>query len=310
MAFESRRSIVKHIVGVSIGSSERDHKSKIELLGEEVVLERIGTDGDINKAVEIIKELDGKVDAFGMGGIDLYLAGATKQYIFREAKKIARAAVKTPLVDGTGLKTVLEPMAVDHMKDVIGYDMTGKDVLLVCAVDRIGLAEAFVRHGANLVCGDLIFSIGIPLEIKSIRTLKRAASMLLPMISKLPFKWVYPSGEKQDQHKSTNKYSRYYNGKDIIAGDFHFINKYIPEKVEGQVIVTNTVTAKDVEDLKKRGASMLVTTTPHIDGRSYGTNVIEAMLVSFIDKPKNEITPEDYKEMIRKMEIKPSVIKF
>ena len=105
---------MKNIVSVSIGSSERNHKASIEVMGEEVVLERIGTDGDMDKAVQIIKELDGKVDAFGMGGIDLYMAGSKKKYMFREAKRIAEAAKVTPLVDGTGLKNTLEYIAVKY----------------------------------------------------------------------------------------------------------------------------------------------------------------------------------------------------
>jgi hypothetical protein len=38
---------------------------EVELLGEKVVIERIGTDGDMEKAAQMYKDLDGKVDAFG-----------------------------------------------------------------------------------------------------------------------------------------------------------------------------------------------------------------------------------------------------
>lgn len=46
---------MKRIVSVSIGSSSRDHKVTIKILGQEFLIERIGTDGDIKKAIEIIK---------------------------------------------------------------------------------------------------------------------------------------------------------------------------------------------------------------------------------------------------------------
>ncbi len=38
---------MKHVVSVSIGSSKRNHKVTIELLGEEFIIERIVTDGDL-----------------------------------------------------------------------------------------------------------------------------------------------------------------------------------------------------------------------------------------------------------------------
>jgi hypothetical protein len=78
---------MKHIVSVSLGSSSRDHKGSMNIFGEEYVLERRGTDGDIEKAISLLRELDGKVDAFGMGGIDLYLQGMGKKLMFRDAKR-------------------------------------------------------------------------------------------------------------------------------------------------------------------------------------------------------------------------------
>lgn len=84
----------------------------------------------------------------------------------------------------------------------------------------------------------------------------------------------------------------------------------MPENIEGKIIFTNTVTSFDVDELGKRGASILVTTTPEIQGRSFGTNVIEAMLVSFADKPFNLLTGSDYIELINKMNIKPRIVRY
>ena len=85
---------VKVIVSVSIGSSSRNHKAEAVMLGEKYIMERIGTDGNIEKAIELIKELDGKVDAIGLGGIDLYLTGANKKFMIKEAIPIVKAVKK------------------------------------------------------------------------------------------------------------------------------------------------------------------------------------------------------------------------
>jgi len=61
---------VKKIVGVSLGSSKRDHEVDVEMFGEKYNIKRLGTDGDVNKAINIIESLDGNVDAIGLGGID------------------------------------------------------------------------------------------------------------------------------------------------------------------------------------------------------------------------------------------------
>ena len=59
---------MKHVVSISLGSSKRDHVVTINIMGEECRVERLGTDGNMQKMIEKIRELDGKVDAFGLGG--------------------------------------------------------------------------------------------------------------------------------------------------------------------------------------------------------------------------------------------------
>src|SRR5699024_846943 len=106
---------MRRIVSVSIGSSQRDSKAVVNVCGENFSIERIGTDGDMGKAIELIKELDGKVAAFGMGGIDLYIWSGKRRFILREAKQIAKAPRITPIVDGSGLKNTLERRAIQTL---------------------------------------------------------------------------------------------------------------------------------------------------------------------------------------------------
>ena len=294
---------MKRIVSVSIGASSRDHRVTVNICGQDFIIERIGTDGDINKAVSLIKELDGKVDVFGMGGIDLYLYGRNgRKYVLRAALPIARAAIKTPIVDGSGLKNTLERNMVKFISQQCNIYLSNKKVLLVSGMDRFGMAQAFTDMGCSMIFGDLIFALGIPVPIYKLKNLHRLAAVLMPVISRMPFEILYPTGKKQEEVVS--KYSRYYNMADIIAGDFLYIKRYLPEDLDGKIIVTNTVTLQDVQMLKNRGAKLLVTSTPEFNGRSYGTNVIEALIVSLSGKRPEEITPEMYMDMIRQFGIK------
>jgi hypothetical protein len=147
---------LRRIVSVSLGSSKRNHAFETEFMGEKFLIERIGTDGDWDKAIELIRKLDGKVDAFGMGGIDLYIYVAGKRYTINDAKRLL-VAKKTPMVDGSGLKNTLERKCIlDVQRDGI-MDLKGKKVLMVCAVDRFGMAEAFAEVGARLTLGDFTY---------------------------------------------------------------------------------------------------------------------------------------------------------
>jgi len=297
---------LKHIVSVSLGSSKRNHSFETDFMGEHFLIERIGTNGDWDKAIQMIRELDGKIDAFGMGGIDIYLQLAGKQYVIKDSLKLLREAKKTPMLDGSGLKNTLERKCIlDIQKDGI-MDLRGKKVLMVCAVDRFGMAEAFEEVGAQLTLGDFIYTVGIDLPLHSLKTLKLFGRIAAPFVVKMPFDKLYPTGDKQEVIIPKN--SKYYYEADILAGDFNYIRRYLPEKLNGQVVITNTTTREDMRLLKERGISKVITTTPDMGGRSFGTNVIEALMVSIMKKPIDQIKPEDYYRMLQELDMKPGVV--
>jgi hypothetical protein len=146
---------LKHVVGISLGSSTRDHVVTVELKGEKYKIERIGTDGDMKKMVERIAELDGQVDAFGLGGMDLYIYAVDRRYVIRDAKRIVKAAQKTPIVDGSGLKNTLERRAIEYLASHTDLFKEQKKVLLMCAMDRLGMAQALEAVGCKMTYGDL-----------------------------------------------------------------------------------------------------------------------------------------------------------
>ncbi|TYQ13047.1 UNVERIFIED_CONTAM: hypothetical protein Cloal_4096 [Acetivibrio alkalicellulosi] len=298
---------MRKIVSVSIGSSLRNKCVEVDISGQKYRIERIGTDGDIKKAISIIKELDGKVDAFGLGGIDIYLTGAgSTKYILKDALPIINAAAITPIVDGSGVKNTLEYIVINYLNENKIINFNDKKVLVTCATDRFKLTQAFLDNNCKVIMGDLIFALGIPIGIRNINVLKVIIKILMPVISRLPFKILYPTGTKQTKINS-KKYRKFYYNADIIAGDFHYIKKFMPEDLSGKTIITNTVTSDDVELMKQRGVELLVTTTPEWEGRSFGTNVIEAIIVSNFDKKQDELSENDYIKMIDKLGIKPSV---
>ena len=279
-------------------------------MGEKYVIERIGVDGDYKRYVALIKELDGKVDAIGMGGIGLYLSVKDRTYIIRSAIPLMKAAKITPVSDGTALRSVLEPQAVFKLRDRNIVDFKGKKALITCAVDRYRLAEALVEAGCSVVCADLIFTLGIPVPIKSLRSLDRFARIFAPVVTKLPFGMLYPTGKREEKVENPVKHEKYYREADIIAGDFNYIKRYMPDSLHGKVIITNTVTEANIEELRIRGAAVLITTTPEFNGRSFGTNVMEAVVVAALAKRPENIKKEEYLELSEKLGFEPRVVRF
>jgi len=297
---------MKKAVSISIGSSKRNKAVEVTLLGEKVSIERIGTDGDMEAAALKYKELDGKVDAFGVGGADLGALVDGKWFPLYSVQPMVRFVKKTPLVDGGGLKNTLENRAPAFLDAKIGdyINSRGRKVLVALGMDRWGLSKSFVEAGYETIFGDFMFGLDLPIAIRKISQLKTLGNLLMPIVGRVPFAWVYPTGEKQE--KRTPKWGKYYAWATVIAGDCHYIKRFMPDDLTGKVIVTNTTTPEDVEAFRKAGVKYLITTTPVLDGRSFGTNMMEAALVAISGKGRPLTWPE-LTEMLNKLGFEPQL---
>lgn len=299
---------MKTVVSVSLGSSSRDHRAHVAFMGEEFDISRIGMDGKLDAAIAKVRELDGHVDAIGLGGIDVYLYAGRHRYALRDGLRLLDAAKITPVVDGSGLKNTLERKAVGYMQDELGIDLRGRRVLMVSALDRFGMAQAFVEAGADVLFGDFIFALDKDIPVRDLHEFETMAEKYLPDACKLPFQFFYPTGKKQEKPPEP-KYPQYYEQAEIIAGDFHFMRQYMPERLDGKIVLTNTVTQANLDELASRGVKLLVTTTPDIGGRSFGTNVLEAALLALLGKRWSDVVPDDYERLLRALDLKPRVVK-
>jgi len=298
---------IKEVVSVSLGAASRDFEEKATFLGQEFILRRVGTDGDYGRYNALLREWDGKAAALCLGGIDRYLWSSGKRYEFRDARRLIAGVTQSPIVDGSGLKNTLERETVRRLSKENRIDFKNSKTVMVCGVDRFGMSEALVEQGGAVVFGDLMFSLGIPIPIKTWEAHRMIAAALLPILTQLPFKLLYPTGESQE--KVTPQWGEWYAWADILAGDFHLIRRYLPppdgNPLAGKVVVTNTTTRTDIEELRKRGVRLLVTSTPRFNGRSPGTNVLEGVLVALNDgKP---LTEDGYRTMLERLDWEPNI---
>jgi len=297
---------MKRAVSVSLGSSKRDKKVEITIKGEKIIVERIGTDGDIEKAKRLYNELDGKIDAFGVGGVDLYIRLDQREYPLRAALKLVEGVKQTPLCDGRGLKHTLERRAFQLAAAELGEMPHFQQAFVPVAVDRVGLAEAVEEVSDRVIIGDLMVALGVPIPLNGVKDYKRVARVLLPIVEHFPMSMLfYGSGGAEQEPK----YTKYFAGSDLLAGDFLFMRKYMPDDLRGKTILTNTTTEDNITLLKERGVRMVITTTPRYEGRSFGTNMMEATLTAYAGKGRR-LTDDELNVLIDELNLRPTIVKF
>ncbi len=295
---------MKHVVSISLGSSKRDKKVEFKLGAETILMERIGCDADEKKAQALFAEMDGKVDAFGVGGVELYVRVVDKNYPLRSGINMVKDVKKTPCTDGRGLKLTMERNIFQVAEPQFPQPISPRKGMMPVAADRYGMAESLHRAGFDLVFCDLMFGLGIPIPVKGLGRLRFLAGLLMPVVGLMPISMLYPTGENQDEN--VPKFEKWFNYGSVIAGDFQYIRRHMPLDLSGKVIMTNTTTQSDVDLMQSRGLSYLITSTPRLDGRSFGANVLEAALIAYAGKDR-ELTDDELQALVKDLDLKPNV---
>jgi hypothetical protein len=294
---------MKRAVSVSLGSSARDKQVVITLGGQQISIERMGTDGDVARAQQLFTELDGQVDALGVGGVDLYLRLDKREYPLHAALKLVQGVRQTPVVDGRGLKHTLERRVFELAGPILGQRPRFSRAFVPVAVDRQGLAMAVSEVSDELIIGDLMVALEIPIPVSGMRNFRRLARILLPLVSHFPMSMLFYGSSGVEQEP---RYLRFWNEADLLAGDFLFMRKYVPSDLSGKTVITNTTTPENVEFMRQRGVRLMITTTPRYDGRSFGTNMMEAALTAYAGRGR-PLTDEELNTLIDELDLRPSV---
>jgi hypothetical protein len=172
--------------------------------------------------------------------------------------------------------------------------------------DRLGLATAAAEVSDQIILEDLMVALGIPIPIRGMRTFKRVAQVMLPLVSYFPMSMLfYGSGGSEQEPK----YTRYFESSDLLADDFLFMRKYMPQRLTGKTVITNTTTEANIRLLEERGVDRVITTTLRYSGRSFGTNLMEAALTAYAGK-RRPLTDVELNALIDELGIRPAVVDF
>jgi len=151
-----------------------------------------------------------------------------------------------------------------------------------------------------------MFGLGLPIPVRSYRTVEIIGRLTLPIVTRCPIQWFYPTGEKQETR--TPKFKKAFDEATIVCGDWHYIRRYAPDEMPGKTIITQTLRRADLEWLASTGATRAITTTPLMGGETFATNVMEGVIVALLGKGPDQLSKDDYLGVLEKLEWQPNVI--
>lgn len=289
--------------------NQGDTTEVVHFLDHDVEIRSIGCHGDVGLVERLLAEYDGQVDAIALDGMpDLLELGAAR-VPHAIGQKIAAQAQKTPVVNGRTIRAGLERWGVILADRAQPGIFAHKHILMVPGVNHNGLAQALSRRSANIRYADPVVYFALPQfpGVGSPLTLEQAAGPTLEQLKEAPFRRIKP----QPGTAGTPRAAEPFHWADVLAGDVGAIRRYAPAKLKRKTIVVEHADEEDLADLRQRGASILVTMMPSLNGQgSLGHRsaaVIEAILVALRANTNAPLNEDTYLDLMADIKWTPTI---
>jgi predicted amino acid dehydrogenase len=298
---------MKKMIVIHTGGAEE--LATVPFHGQEVQIRRMGCDGDAERARRLIAGYDGQVDAIGLEGmpIHLQLGPAHQQHVI--GATLATTALQTPVVDGTGLRGMLERWGVTLAECAQPGIFSQKRILMVPGLNHNGLAEALAQRGAAIRYADPLVYFGLPdvPGVGSRHALAQAAGPTLEQLKQASFRLIMPRPDARSAPLGPGAFM----WADILAGDMGTIRRYAPDALAHKTIVVESATEEDLVDLRRRGVaivvSLLSSIVPGAGLSTWSAAATEALLVALRAHPDTPLTEDTYLDMLADIEWTPDI---
>lgn len=281
----------------------------LDFMGEEFRVRRVGCQGDPEAARNIIQSYDGRVAAIGLEGLPARLELGPVTRAHEAGAGLPPVASQIPVVDGSGIRAGLERWGVILADREEPGIFSQKKVLMVPGLNHTGLATALGRRSADLRYADPIIYFGLPAVplVGSRTTLDQAAPRTLDQLRDAPFRRLLPQVGEPGMPRAAEAFK----WADILAGDISAIRRYAPAELKRKTVVVEWADEEDLDDLRQRGASIVVTMMPSLDGPGelgrWSAATIEAVLVALRDDPSGPMTEDTYLDLLADLDWQPAI---
>jgi predicted amino acid dehydrogenase len=298
---------MKRIVSVSLGPSSADYDFTTTFLGHEFHLRRVGADWSIKAAETLLAKHEREADAIGLGMVRDHAVVGTSRYTDPLTARLEGVVTKVPVTTGATLRAMFDEWATRHVQREEGQYFTNARVLFLSGITNYRIASILSEYTKNLKFADPVTLDGVPKVLSSLSGLETYAS------TRSTFRrWTKASAVGQDGPPRTG-WSRAAIHKAMewahfLAGAYQEVEQYGPEDLQKKVVLTSSITDDSLERLGEKGVYVVIDRTPKLLDRVVGLNVIEAMVLSLLDKRADEALQDDYLSLLGDLDLSPRLL--
>lgn len=296
---------MKKVVTVTLGSSKQDFEFKTEFLGQNFSVRRLGADQDTGKAWELMRRQQTTADAIGLGEISDHYHVGLRTVTNKETERLTNVVTRVPVTTGATLRRLLQVRAVRYVQKELGNYFNNNLVLFLSGMRNYDMAVALSDYTKNLSFADALFQTGTPVMLGSLEQLELYAKGSELMLNGKP-------GEMLESSLSDFKISRAASAvakSHVVVGTFAEIKSVgNASNLEGKTLITSAVDDERMAFFAKCKVNLVVDVSPKLFEKVVGINTIEAMILASLEKSPEEVSDDDFDEILTELKIVPRLL--
>ncbi|MBP9059292.1 MAG: dehydrogenase [Rhodoferax sp.] len=296
---------MKKVVTVTLGSAKQDFEFKTEFLGQSFSVRRLGADQDTGKAWELMRRHQATADAIGLGEISDHYNVGLRTVTNKETKRLTNVVTRVPVTTGATLRRLLQVRAIHHVQKELGHYFNNNLVLFLSGMRNYDMAVAMSDYSKNLSFADALFQTGSPAMLGSLEQLELYAKGSDLMLSGKP-------GQILENSLSDYKISRAGSAvakSHVVVGTFAEIKAVgNPQNLEGKTLITSAVDDERLAFFTACKVNLVVDVSPKLFEKVVGIATIEAMILAALDKTPEEVSDDDFDEILDELKIVPRLL--
>ena len=174
------------IVNVSLAGSDRDYDQHVTFLEQEFHLRRIGTNGDVAAAEELVRKWADDADVIAVTGIREARVAGLYDGDLEAVNKVKRATRMIPVTDGHPLRAVLQEWSIRHVQNTMPGYYTNARVVVLGGMNHAHTIRILQEYTENFEFADPLLRLDVLKRMDANPVLGLAANIGMWPVRQLP----------------------------------------------------------------------------------------------------------------------------
>jgi hypothetical protein len=260
----------------------------------------MGADQDTGKAWELMRRQQATADAIGLGEISDHYQVGLRTVVNKETQRLTNVVTRVPVTTGATLRRLLQVRAVRYVQKELGHYFNNNLVLFLSGMRNYDMAVAMSDYTKNLSFADatvpdgcphhadLAGATGVVRQGQQVHAVRQARQMLEASLSGYKNKLVSDVVGKSH----------------VIVGTFAEIKAVgNATNLDGKTLITSAVDDERMAFFTKCKVNLVIDVSPKLFPKVVGINTIEAMILAALEKSQEEVSDDDFDEILDELHI-------